>query len=68
MNKHQIKGTVKNATGIVQEQAGKLLGSKQQQAKGLQKQVSGQAEKALGDAKETIKDARDAVKDAVEKV
>jgi len=56
MNKDQVKGIAKNIAGKVQEQAGKLSGSKEQQVKGLDKQISGQAEKAYGDAKEVIKD------------
>ena len=36
--------------------AGKLVGSKEQQAKGLQKQVTGTAEKAFGAVKEAVKD------------
>jgi uncharacterized protein YjbJ (UPF0337 family) len=57
MNKDQVKGIVKDIAGKVQEEAGKLTGSKEQQVKGLGKQISGKAEKALGDAKEVIKDA-----------
>lgn len=57
MNKNQVKGAVKDAAGKVQEEAGKLVGSKEQQAKGLQKQVAGKAEKKLGDVKEVVKDA-----------
>ena len=57
MNKNQIKGTVKDLAGKVQEEAGKLIGNKDQEAKGLYKQVTGQAEKRLGDAKEIVKDA-----------
>lgn len=56
MNKNQVKGAVKDAAGKVQEEAGKLVGSKEQQAKGLQKQVAGKVEKKLGDAKEVVKD------------
>ena len=67
MNKNQVQGTVKTATGIIQEEAGKLVGNKQQQAKGLQKQVAGKAEKRLGDAKEVVADALDGVKSAVRK-
>ena len=67
MNKNQTHGAVKNMTGIVQEEAGKLVGSKEQRAKGVQKQVSGKAEERLGDAKESVKDALDAVKAAVKK-
>ena len=55
MNKNQVKGTLKDIAGKVQEKAGKLVGSKEQQVKGLGKQISGKAEKKLGDAKETIK-------------
>jgi uncharacterized protein YjbJ (UPF0337 family) len=57
MNKNQIKGAVKDIAGKVQEEAGELAGSKEQQAKGLNKQISGKAEKAYGDVKEAIKDA-----------
>jgi uncharacterized protein YjbJ (UPF0337 family) len=65
MNKNQINGTVKDLAGKVQEEAGKLVGSKEQEAKGIHKQVVGKAEKRLGDVKEIVKDANDAVKDAV---
>lgn len=57
MNKHQVKGVAKDLAGKVQEEIGILVGSKEQQAKGLGKQVSGKAQKIYGDAKEVIKDA-----------
>ncbi len=57
MNKNQVKGVVKDLAGKVQEEIGILVGSKEQQAKGLSKQVSGKAQKIYGDAKEVIKDA-----------
>ncbi len=56
MNKDQIKGMAKDIAGKVQEKVGQLVGSKEQQAKGLGKQISGHAEKTYGDAKEVIKD------------
>ena len=59
MNKDQAKGVAKDIAGKVQEEAGKLVGSKDQQAKGLVKQVQGKTEKAYGDAKEIVKDAID---------
>lgn len=59
MNKDQIKGVTKDIAGKIQEDVGKLVGSKEQQAKGLLKQVEGKSEKALGDAKEVIRDAVD---------
>jgi uncharacterized protein YjbJ (UPF0337 family) len=56
MNKDQVKGTVKDVAGKVQQKAGKLVGSKKQQVKGLQKQVAGKAQKMLGDVKQVAKD------------
>lgn len=58
MNKDQIKGAVKDAAGKVQQKAGELVNSPEQQAKGIAKQVEGQAQKKVGDVKEAIKDAR----------
>ena len=57
MNKDQVKGTVKDIAGKTQEQTGKLVGNKEQQAKGLLKQAEGKSEKKFGDAKEVVKDA-----------
>jgi uncharacterized protein YjbJ (UPF0337 family) len=57
MNKNQVKGAVTDIAGKVQEEVGKLVGSNEQQAKGLSKQLSGKVEKIYGDAKEAVKDA-----------
>ena len=57
-NKDQVKGTAKDIAGKVQEQTGKLPGSKEQQIKGLSKQISGQAQKGVGDVKEAIEDLK----------
>lgn len=59
MNKDQVKGTVKDIAGKVQEKTGQALGSKEQQAKGIVKQVEGQSQKAKGNAKEMLKDSVD---------
>ena len=56
MNKDQVKGVAKDVAGKVQEQAGKLTGSKEQQVKGLSKQISGKVQKGVGDVKESVKD------------
>jgi uncharacterized protein YjbJ (UPF0337 family) len=56
MNKHQIKGRIKEAAGEVQEQAGKLTGSKQQELKGHAREQAGKAQKNAGDLKEDLKD------------
>ena len=57
MNKDQVKGVTKDVAGKIQEGAGKVTGSKTQQAKGLGKQVAGKAQKAFGDAKQATQDA-----------
>ena len=59
MNEDQVKGTVKDIAGKVQEGAGKIVGSTEQQAKGLGKQVEGTVQKEYGNAKETVRDAAD---------
>jgi uncharacterized protein YjbJ (UPF0337 family) len=56
MNKDQVKGVAKNVAGKVQQQAGKLVGSKKQQIKGLSKQISGKVQKGVGDVKQAVKD------------
>ncbi|MDB6060935.1 MAG: ral stress protein CsbD [Verrucomicrobiaceae bacterium] len=58
MNKDQVKGSVKDAAGRVQQKVGEAVGSKSQQAKGIGKQIEGNAQKAVGNAKESIKDER----------
>ena len=57
MNKDQVNGAMKDLGGKIQEEAGKLVGSKEQQAKGLANQVEGKTQEKVGDAKEVIKDA-----------
>lgn len=59
MNADQVKGTLKDAAGKVQQKTGEVIGSKEQQAKGLAKQVEGTVQKNVGDTKEAIKDAAD---------
>ncbi len=61
MNKNQVQGVAKDIAGKVQEEAGKLIGSKDQQAKGLNKQIAGKAEKILGDAKVALKNTIDKI-------
>lgn len=59
MNKDQVKGAAKDIAGKVQEKTGALIGSTEQQAKGISKQVEGQAQKSKGDAKEVLKSVVD---------
>jgi len=57
MNKDQVKGAAKDIAGKIQEEGGKLAGSKSQQAKGLEKQLEGKVQQKVGDLKEAVKDA-----------
>ena len=57
MNKDQVKGTVKEAAGKVQQKTGEAIDSPEQQAKGLAKQGEGKVQKTVGDAKEITKEA-----------
>lgn len=57
MNKDQVKGSVKEAAGKVQQKVGEVVGSEKHQAKGIGKQVEGKVQKSFGDAKENIKQA-----------
>ena len=56
-NKDQVKGELKDLGGKIQEEAGKLVGSKEQQAKGLKKQAEGKLQKTVGNLKEAVTDA-----------
>lgn len=56
MNKDQIKGAAKDIGGKVQEEAGKLVGSKHHQTEGLKNQIAGKLQESVGDAKEKVKD------------
>jgi uncharacterized protein YjbJ (UPF0337 family) len=58
MNKDQVKGVAKEIGGKIQQDAGKLVGNKTQQAKGLGHQVEGKVQKGVGDLKEAVKDAK----------
>ena len=58
MNKNQVKGVAKEAVGKVQEQAGKLVGSKKQQIKGLAKQISGKVQQGVGDVEQSVENLK----------
>ncbi|WP_312587906.1 CsbD family protein [Comamonas terrigena] len=62
MNTDQVKGALKEAAGKVQQKAGELIDSPEQQAKGLAKQVEGATQKKVGNVKEAVDDARKASK------
>lgn len=56
MNKDQVKGTLKDIGGKIQKEAGKVVGSSNREAKGIEKQVEGKVRKKVSDAEEIVKD------------
>ena len=54
MNSDQIKGKAKDIGGKIQEEAGKAVGSSEQQAKGLANQAEGKVQEKAGDLKDVI--------------
>lgn len=56
MNADQVKGTLKDRAGRIQERLGEHIGSPEQEAKGIAKQVEGTAQKKMGDLKEAIQE------------
>jgi len=57
MNTNQVKGSIKDVAGKVQEKVGNAIDSDEQRIKGLSKQVEGKVQKKVGDAQEVIKNA-----------
>ena len=55
MNKDQLAGAAKKAGGKIQEEAGKLVGSKHQQAEGIKNQIAGKMQEGMGDVKAGLK-------------
>ena len=58
MNKDQIKGQVKLAKGEVKELAGKLVGDKAMETKGMIQKTAGKIQSTYGNAKDKIKKGR----------
>ncbi len=58
MNKDQIKGAAKDLGGKIQQKAGKLVGSTEQEIKGLKNQAEGKLQQQYGNLKEAVKDEK----------
>lgn len=58
MNKDQLKGSLKEAEGKLQQKLGDLTGNRDQQTKGLSKQVEGKLRRTLGNVEQAVKDAK----------
>ena len=57
MNKNQVEGAARNATGKVQQKVGEVIGNKSQQVKGVAKQIEGTIQKGAGDVQQAVKDS-----------
>jgi uncharacterized protein YjbJ (UPF0337 family) len=57
INKDQVKGRVAEATGIIKEETGKLLGDKTLEAKGNVEKNLGKMQSKLGDLKQDMVDS-----------
>ena len=58
MNKDQIKGTVKDAAGKVQEKVGRKTGDPRQESEGQANQAEGKVPKTVGDVKDAVNNLR----------
>ncbi len=57
MNKHQVTGRVEEAKGAVKEAAGKLVGNKELEVKGMLEKNAGKAEAKAGDIANKVEKA-----------
>lgn len=62
MNSDHIKGKAKEVAGEIQEHAGKLFGSKEQEVKGHIKEMEGKLQQKRGDVKDAVEEAVDDAK------
>jgi uncharacterized protein YjbJ (UPF0337 family) len=51
MNKDQVKGATRKVAGKVQKKAGKAVGSKKTEAKGLLRELAGAFQQGYGDGR-----------------
>jgi uncharacterized protein YjbJ (UPF0337 family) len=58
MNRDQVKGRMKEASGTIQEKAGKATGNRTMQAKGLLKRGLGKLQKTAGDSRDDAEKGR----------
>ena len=56
INKDQVEGRAKELGGKIQEEFGKLVGDRTQEAKGVLKQAAGAAQAKVGDVTEQVKE------------
>jgi uncharacterized protein YjbJ (UPF0337 family) len=57
MNKNQVKGSVKDVAGKVQQKVGEAMGNTKQQVNGLANQIEGKLQKGVGDVEQAVDDS-----------
>ncbi len=62
INKDQVQGAAKDIAGTIQQDIGKLTGSRKQQAEGLKTRIEGKVQQGVGDLKEAVAELKDAAK------
>jgi len=58
MNKDQVKGSVKDVAGKVQEKVGEATGDREAESKGIGNQAEGKTQKTVGDVKDAVNNLR----------
>lgn len=54
MNQDQVKGSIKDAAGKLQQKAGEVTGNDKQQVKGDTRKMEGKVQKVVGNIKDTF--------------
>ncbi|OWW18291.1 CsbD family protein [Noviherbaspirillum denitrificans] len=67
MNRDQIRGGIKDAAGRIQRKFGQLIGSNQQEAKGVATQAEGKFQRTVGNASDTVEKTTDNAKDVLKR-
>ena len=56
MNTNQVKGKAKEILGEAQKYAGRIVGSKSQEARGNAKEIEGKIQKKAGEIQQAVKE------------
>ncbi len=67
MNKDEVKGKLKQASGTIKDKAGELIGNKRLETEGETENAEGQVQEAWGKTKRSVSDAVKGVADAINK-
>lgn len=62
MDKHEVKGKMKDIGGRIERQAGEWTGDEKLQGEGAARQVEGKVQNAFGKVKDAARDMKDRMK------